>query len=649
MPTKRSSRLFLLISLVIALSDSVFVWLNYRSAQNALYASLEQEIVESRAAFRLAMDSTTDMLQQMAAFVAANPKVQQLFLAGKQAIEAEGGGAGGAQAAAARQALLRLVQPGWAEMTQKFDVRQLHFHLGPGSLSFLRVHRPDKFGDRMDHVRYTIVAANDSKHMTRGFETGRVYSGLRGVAPVFADDPETGERIHVGALEAGTSFQNLFDTLQHHSDTQFAVLLTPGHLKANVWPEFLKRLYQQSPPVAGLFIEATQDRESTRLLLSQMGIATQIQSQQVVLFERLQKPLAAQAFELRDFQGNQQADYPIAGYVLQWKEASTLLQRFHETLLSNIFFAIAAFVVLEIILFFGIRMVTRHLQSEVDHKTHELHQANSHLDQRNHELVESMQQLQRAQEMLVQSEKLAALGGLVAGVAHEINTPVGVGITAASTLQEQVASIQDKLAGKGISRADLDRFVDSTAQVSDMILNNLRRTAELVGSFKQVAADQTSESRRRFELCRYLQEIIQSLSPTIRKSGHEVKIECSHAIEMDSYPGALSQVISNLVMNALVHAFAEGQHGQIVISAQMLDSAEVALHCADNGRGIAAADRAQIFNPFFTTRRDSGGTGLGLSIVHNLVSGRLQGHIQLNEANQTGSEFILKLPLHLDG
>lgn len=262
------------------------------------------------------------------------------------------------------------------------------------------------------------------------------------------------------------------------------------------------------------------------------------------------------------------------------------------------------------------------------------------------ELAEhAYQQLLATQDTLIKTEKLASLGSLVAGVAHEINTPVGITLTAASHLAMTTQQIGTQFNSGQIKKSDLQEYLKDAEESSNLILSNAERAANLIQSFKQVAVDQTSEARREFELDDYLHEIITSLRPKLRRSHIEVQISCPPMLNMDSYPGALSQVVTNLVMNALTHAYDEDQPGTITIQATLLPENTVQLLISDDGKGIAPENMSRIFEPFFTTRRSSGGSGLGLHIVFNIVFKRLGGQIDVNSTVGMGTRFTLRLPL----
>lgn len=263
-------------------------------------------------------------------------------------------------------------------------------------------------------------------------------------------------------------------------------------------------------------------------------------------------------------------------------------------------------------------------------------------DRSNRELSLAMQRLQDTQEQLVQSEKMASLGGLVAGVAHEINTPIGVAFTAASTLQSRSQELKTAYSSGNIKRSMLDKYVNQADEIGEMIAKNLSRAAELIQSFKQVAVDQTSSERREFHLHDYIQETLLSLRPRLKKLPYSIEVDCPDNIVLDGYPGAISQVLTNLVMNSVVHGFAEREEGCVRIHAE-LNEHMVHLSYSDDGVGMTADARKRIFDPFFTTRRGQGGSGLGMHIVYNLITRTLGGSIRL-APSETGVSFDIRFP-----
>ncbi|WP_158224600.1 YfiR/HmsC family protein [Agaribacterium haliotis] len=250
--------------------------------------------------------------------------------------------------------------------------------------------------------------------------------------------------------------------------------------------------------------------------------------------------------------------------------------------------------------------------------------------------------LKETQQQLVMSEKMAALGSLVAGVAHEINTPLGVGVTAASHLSDSFEHFKKLYQSGELKRSDFEQFIEQNEDAGELLLKNLSRASDLIRNFKQVAVDQSSEERRHFNLHAYCLEIWDTLYHHTKQQGIELQLDIDNSLELDSYPGMLSQVITNLIMNSMVHAFAEQSSPRVYISADSDDECCRILY-RDNGCGIDSAVREQIFDPFFTTRRSEGGSGLGMHICFNLIQ-QLGGSIDCL-ANANGAQFELKLPL----
>jgi PAS domain S-box-containing protein len=267
------------------------------------------------------------------------------------------------------------------------------------------------------------------------------------------------------------------------------------------------------------------------------------------------------------------------------------------------------------------------------------------VQERTQELSTTLSQLTAAQAELVRAEKMSALGSLVAGIAHELNTPIGNSLTVASTLQDH-ANHFAATAAQGLTRSRLDEFVNNTRQGAGILMRGLQHAAELVSSFKQVAVDQTSLNRRTFDLQATVSEILLTLGPTIRKSNHRVEYDIAPDIVMDSYPGPLGQVITNLINNALLHAFDGMEQGCVKVSASLTSDSAVRLQVSDNGVGIPAAHLTRVFDPFFTTKLGQGGSGLGLNIVYNLVTRSLGGAVHVASVPGEGATFSLLLPRH---
>ncbi|MDC7239009.1 MAG: ATP-binding protein, partial [Spirochaetales bacterium] len=293
-----------------------------------------------------------------------------------------------------------------------------------------------------------------------------------------------------------------------------------------------------------------------------------------------------------------------------------------------------------------LKLLNQNLEEIVDERTREL-------SRRNDELNNTLDDLSKMQNILIQSEKLAALGRMVAGVAHELNTPLGNANMAVTSLRDFQHDLQNKL-DSGLKRSDLNSYLEHSLHGIDIAERNLNRAAEMVVSFKHVANDQTTSARRKFKLLEVIHDVIITLQPTIKRSPHRVKISNNPDIEMDSFPGVVGQIISNLINNALIHAWPEGGKGKISLSIEAISSPFentgalekdwVEIRVADNGKGIPEEYGQRIFDPFFTSRMGSGGTGLGLNIVHNSAENILGGLIRYEEAEGGGTVFILQIP-----
>jgi signal transduction histidine kinase len=252
--------------------------------------------------------------------------------------------------------------------------------------------------------------------------------------------------------------------------------------------------------------------------------------------------------------------------------------------------------------------------------------------------------LRETQKSLIDAEKLAALGGLVAGVAHEVNNPVGISLTVASSLAGRSEAFAAELTEGPLRRSQLDEFVERTRDAARQLVANLQRAGELIQSFKQVAVDRSHADRRQFDLREATNQIVASLRPVMRKSRIAIATDVLAGIEMDSYPGSYGQVLTNLFLNAVLHAFPEGRAGNVYIEARPVDDNEVKITVADDGIGMSEEVRRRAFDPFFTTKRAQGGTGLGLHIIYNLVTQTLGGRLTLESKPGRGTTFRIVIP-----
>ena len=271
-------------------------------------------------------------------------------------------------------------------------------------------------------------------------------------------------------------------------------------------------------------------------------------------------------------------------------------------------------------------------------------QRTSELDHRNTELVATLEQLNLTRDELVESAKLAALGSMVAGIAHELNTPIGNGLTVSTTLEGRTSDLKKNLA-TGIKRSTLEAYINDVAFASDILVRSLNKAATLVSSFKQVSVDQASSQRRKFMLHDTLSEVLLTLQPTLNRTGCSVRLsELPTDLAFDSYPGPLGQVVTNLIGNSVLHGYENGNPGEIRIVVSRAGEDMAIIEVSDDGVGVDPVNLTRLFEPFFTTRMGNGGTGLGLSIARNIVIGTLGGKLTVKSVVGQGATFTIAIP-----
>jgi len=283
-----------------------------------------------------------------------------------------------------------------------------------------------------------------------------------------------------------------------------------------------------------------------------------------------------------------------------------------------------------------LRRLNEELEDRVAHRTEQLKRSNI-------ELSGALTTLKQAESELIRSEKLAALGRLVAGVAHELNTPLGNGRMAITTLMERVPRFEQSMA-EGLRRSDLDSFLKSVRTSTLIAESNLKRATELIGSFKQVAADRTASRQRRFQLAEVVEEVLITLSPSMQDREIDVRVDVPDTLWLDSYPGDLGQVLTNLVENAVKHGLPDERVGAISIIAKPSGPDRIIIVLSDDGVGMTEDVARHAFDPFYTTTAGRDGTGLGLFITHNSVTNVLGGSIRLDTQPGAGSRFTLSIP-----
>ena len=278
------------------------------------------------------------------------------------------------------------------------------------------------------------------------------------------------------------------------------------------------------------------------------------------------------------------------------------------------------------------------LEEEVNQRTVALKSANG-------ELIQTLEKLHQFQRQIVENEKMASLGDMVAGVAHEVNTPIGLGITASTMMLDRLAVIDQQFRDKTLKASAMERFINESRENLNIIYRNLDRAAQLISSFKQVAVDQTSEEAREVNVKQLIEETLMSMRPRLKKVTHTINIDCPETLNVMCKAGPLNQILINLIMNSLIHAFETVENGKIDVIARLTDDQKLKIIYKDNGSGIPTSIKKRIFDPFVTTKRGQGGSGLGMHLVFNLVTQALNGNIKLESEEGNGVEFTLTFPV----
>lgn len=328
------------------------------------------------------------------------------------------------------------------------------------------------------------------------------------------------------------------------------------------------------------------------------------------------------------------SDLPEDRYIINYKKT------FFEEYKKEINFIIIVFVLLTAVIIILFININKRKKAEKRIKESEK-DLEIKVEQRTKELSKTINTLKMAQDQLVYAEKMSELGALVAGVSHEINTPIGLGLTGITHFLSTSKEIQKNYENGALSEDEFEKFLKSTNDLAEIILSNLNRAAELIRSFKQISVDQTTETKRSFNLKDYLDKILLSLKNATKNRKIEFELDCENTM-VESYPGPYSQIITNLVMNTLAHAFKNNEEGKIIIKSKKVENT-IILSFEDNGKGIKEENINKIFTPFFTTNRASGGTGLGLNLVYNIVKTTFDGNITCKSVFGEGTRFDIEL------
>ncbi len=262
------------------------------------------------------------------------------------------------------------------------------------------------------------------------------------------------------------------------------------------------------------------------------------------------------------------------------------------------------------------------------------------------EIIRSKSALNETLAQLSESQKMADIGAMVGGLTHDVNTPLGIGISAVTFLQKQTKNILENFANSTLNKSDLKNYLEQAEESSKIIFTNLERAVDLMKSFKQVVVDQGSKEKRIFNLSDYFNNIIMSLKPKLDKLKHKIHIDCPSDIEINSHPGDFAQIYTNLIINSIIHGFEGIDKGDIHIVLTQ-EGNHLSIDYKDNGVGISQENISKVFDPFFTTKKNKGGSGLGMHIIKNIVEKNLKGTIQLFSEPGKGMRILITLPVDI--
>ena len=619
----KKRRHFLLISLAVLLSYTALFCVNYWNDEKNFREqnAIAQENFET--AYQVLYDQMCNNMLHISLVVASQEEVQNLMFQAKTAVEEEGFGRGGAKATQVRDKLYRLLGKGWNELKAVSNIRIFQFHLGPGSTSFLRVHAPEKFGDNMDNVRRTVVATNREHHPVTGFETGRVWSGLRGIAPVFAKNPDTAENVQVGAVETGTSFDDVLEVVRSFSDAEVTVFLTDSHATACMWPDYYEETRTQYENVPGFIVEATTTPDFHKILTAHDLFHLQ-QDHRIPIKKIGKRTYRIMGIPLRDYMGTLNATLPDVGLVVAWTDITGSAALLSQSRMRALWIGVFAFILTEILLWWGVKAITQRLEYIVEQGRQDLQQKNLELESLNQHVSHQKDALERSQKERDEFIGIAT---------HDLKNPLSAIISSTDLLTSQPPpSTREK--------EDLIDFIKvSCSQMLDIITKLLR-----INQFDQNSIILESKPVDFFQILSRELELQSQYahSKHIQLISEIRKTEWIHSDE-----NAIHEIFSNLLSNAIKYS----PQGKRIWIQNGQEQKSIWFRVRDEGPGFTEQDKKQLYHKFAKlSAQPTGGetlTGLGLSIVKRYVDA-IHGTIHLESSPGTGASFTVRLPLRIN-
>jgi signal transduction histidine kinase len=515
-----------------------------------------------------------------------------------------------------RKKLYQLVVPKY-KFAKKMGVGQLHFHL-PNNSSFLRMHKPEQFGDDLSDVRYSVAYVNTKHKPVLGFEQGRIIHGFRFVYPL-----KSSEGVHLGSVEVSINSDAFVETFKNTIFIDAYLILDAAISRRKLFANNFKNYYVPSLESEEYLIT----KKSTELFQDKLTryLHQHRYEYRADIKERLKSKKAfAHIIKTSDdyyakvfIPISNIKDKKVVAYFITSKKSDILKGLYQDALYIKL-----GMTFLLLLIIYVIHKNLRYsstLRSEIEYQS---------------------SALRASQKKIVESEKMASLGTLVAGVAHEINTPIGLGVTAMSHFLEETKSLKMRYDNELMSQDEFEHYINDSVKTAEIVFANLVRSAELIKSFKQISIDQSVDALRDINVKEYLNEILLSLHNRTKKHSIEIITEIEDNLHVKTYAGAWSQIFTNLVLNSVIHAFESTKKPKIIIAIKK-NYDKILIDYQDNGSGMSQEQLKQVFDPFYTTKRGSGGSGLGMHIVYNLVTQKLGGSISVESQEDDGVHFII--------
>ncbi len=517
-----------------------------------------------------------------------------------------------------REKLFKITKPLY-KYAKKYGVRQLHFHLKNND-SFLRMHKPNKFGDNLSDIRYSVAYVNRNSRAISGFEQGRIVHGYRYVYPI-----KNNQGKHLGSVELsiGTkAFEEMFEnTLFVNSN----FIINKKISQKTVFEDELKKYYNDSLE-SPLYLQTKEQTVTDEELLSYMKKNLNKYQKKIQKKLESKKAFAIQihtknSYYVKSFIPIKNIkEKKVIAYFITSSESSYLKNLHKDTLGLKV-----------TLLFFTLMVI------------YMIHRNLSYSNKLRQEIKRKTNELQKSQDRVVKAEKMASLGTLVTGIAHELNTPIGLSITAVTNLLDETKTLKSDYDNQIMDEAEFETYLDKSIKTNNIIFANLVRSAELVKNFKQLSINQNLTDTTEIDIKQHIDSLLISLDSKLKNKNVNIELSIEENLKIDTYPEVLPQIFNNFISNSLTHAFSNIKNPKINIEIKE-ESDSISINYSDNGVGISENNVKKIFDPFYTTNRGAGNSGLGMHIIYNLIVDKLKGSIDVTSQINSGVHFSITLP-----